>query len=111
LGAADRPADIGRLMATVTYVRTLDYVATMLGEDVELLEAIVSNHDNLTYGAIISVYTGPDEAITALTDHGLEELTDMLSEARLTTKTWHQFLDDFVDDPELAARSKARALR
>ncbi|MBT6313904.1 MAG: hypothetical protein HOJ21_11930, partial [Alphaproteobacteria bacterium] len=56
-------------MAAVTYVRTLDY------EDVALLEAIVSNHDNLTYGAIISVYTGPDEAITALTDHGVEALT------------------------------------
>nr|WP_165388521.1 hypothetical protein [Sphingomonas populi] len=83
----------------------------MLGEGVALLEAIVSNHDNLTYGAIISVYTGPDEAITALTDRGVEELTDMLSEPRLTTKTWHQFLDDFVDDPELAARFKARALR
>jgi len=98
-------------MATVTYVRTLDYVARMLGEDVALLEAIVSNHDNLTYGAIISVYTGPDEAITALTDHGVEELTDMLSEARLTTKTWRDFLDAFIDDPELAVRLKDRTPR
>ena len=98
-------------MGAVTHVRTLDYVARILDEDVELLEAIVSNDDNLTYGAIISVYTGADEAITALTDHGVEELTDMLSEARLTTKTWHQFLDDFVDDPELAARFKAQASR
>ena len=98
-------------MAAVTYVRTLDYVARILDEDVELLEAIVSNDDNLTYGAIISVYIGPDEAITALTDNGVEELTDMLSEARLTTKTWHQFLDDFVDDPELATRFETQASR
>ena len=98
-------------MATVTYVRTLDYVARILDEDVELLEAIVSNDDNLTYGAIISVYIGPDESITALTDHGVDELTDMLSEARLTTETWHQFLDDFVDDPKLAARFKTQAPR
>ena len=98
-------------MAAVTHVRTLDYVARILDEDVELLEAIVSNDDNLTYGAIISVHIGPDEAITALTDHGVEELTNMLSEARLTTKTWHQFLDDFVDDPELAARFKTQAPR
>ena len=98
-------------MATVTYVRTLDYVARMLGEDVALLEAIVSNHDNLTYGAIISVYTGPDEAITALTDHGVEELTDMLRDARLTTKTWRDFLDAFIDDPELAVRLKDRTPR
>ncbi len=76
-----------------------------------MLEAIVSNDDNLTYGAIVSVQTGPDEAITALTDHGVEKLTDMLSEARLTTKAWHQFLDDFIDDPELAARFKAHKPR
>ncbi len=98
-------------MAAVTYVRTLDYVARILDEDVELLEAIISNDDNLTYGAIIRVYIGPDESITALTDHGVDELTDMLSEARLTTRTWHQFLDDFVDDPELAARFKTQAPR
>ncbi len=42
-------------MGTITYVRTLDYVATMLEEDPELLEAIVSNDDNLSYGNIISV--------------------------------------------------------
>ena len=98
-------------MAAVTHARTLDYVARMLDEDVELLKAIVLNDDNLTYGAIISLYTGPDEAIIALTDLGVEELANMLSDARLTTKTWHQFLDDFVDDAELAARFKAQTLR
>ena len=35
-------------MATVTHVCTLDYVAKMLGEDPELLEAIVYNDDNLS---------------------------------------------------------------
>jgi hypothetical protein len=96
-------------MATITYVRTLEYAASILEEDVELLEAIVSNDDNLSYGAIISVYTGPDQAITALTDSGVLELADMLREARRSTKTWHEFLDDFVDDPELAARLKSQA--
>lgn len=47
---AGRPAGRGRLMATVTHICTLDYVAKMLGEDPELLEAIVYNDDNLTYG-------------------------------------------------------------
>ena len=68
-------------MGTITYVRTLDYVATRLEEDAELLEAIVSNDDNLSYGNIISVYTGPDAAIAALTDHGVEELADMIRDA------------------------------
>jgi hypothetical protein len=98
-------------MATLTRVRTLDFVARMLDEDVELLEAIVWNDDNLSYGAIISIYTGPDEAITALTDDGIEELSDMLRDARRTAETWHDFLDDFVDDPVLAARFRGQTLR
>jgi len=82
-----------------------------MDEDPELLEAIVWNDDNLTYGAIITVHTGPDEAITALTDDGIEELTDMLRDARISTKTWHEFLDDFVHDAELVAHLKAQSLR
>ncbi len=61
-------------MLTVTHVTTLGHVAKMLGEDQDLLEAIVYNHDNMTYGDIASVYTGTDEAITALADDGIEEL-------------------------------------
>ncbi|MFA1628119.1 hypothetical protein ACDY96_36960 [Rhizobium mongolense] len=51
-------------MATITHVFTINHVAEMLGEDLELLEAIVNNSDNLTYGSIISVVHGDDEAIT-----------------------------------------------
>lgn len=64
-------------MAIVTHVCTLDYVAKMLGEDPALLEAIVYNDDNLSNGAIISVYTGPEDTITALTDDGIDELKDI----------------------------------
>lgn len=98
-------------MATVTHVCTLDYVARMLGEDPELLEAIVYNDDNLSYGSIISVYTGPEDIITALTDDGIDELKDMLRDARVTTETWHAFLDDFVDDEDLVVRIKAQSPR
>ena len=98
-------------MAAVTRVCTIDYVAKMLGEDVEILEAIISNDDNLTYGNIVSVYLGPDKTISALTDDGVEELTDMIRAARITTKTWHDFLDDFVDDADLVSQIKAQSLR
>ncbi|MGB7240639.1 MAG: hypothetical protein WBC93_00950 [Sulfitobacter sp.] len=98
-------------MAAVTHVCSIDYVVKMLGEDAELLEAIIYNDDNLTYGNIVSVYVGPDETITALTDDGIEELRDMIRDARITTKTWHEFLDDFVDDTDLAARIKAKSPR
>ncbi len=98
-------------MAAVTHVCTIDYVAKMLGEEVELLEAIISNDDNLPYGDIVSVYLGPGETISALTDAGIEELKDMIRAARINTKTWHEFLDDFVDDADLVLRIKAKSLR
>ena len=40
-------------MAAVTHVCTINHVAKMLGEDVVLLEAIICNDDNLTYGNIV----------------------------------------------------------
>ena len=98
-------------MAAITHICTLDYVAKMLDEDVELLKAIVYNDDNLTYGSIATVYLGPDETITALTDDGIEELTDLIKAARLNTRIWHEFLDDFVDDTDLVLRIKAKSPR
>ncbi|MDA9207719.1 hypothetical protein N9O61_02420 [Octadecabacter sp.] len=98
-------------MAAMTHVCTIDYIAKMLNEDVELLEAIISNDDNLTYGNIVNVYAGADEIVNALTDDGIEELKDMIRDARMTTGLWHEFLDDFVDDAELIARIKAKSPR
>lgn len=98
-------------MATVTHVFTIDYVAELLEEDVELLRAIIRNDDNLTYGSIISVVTGDDETITALTDDGIDELRQMLSDARRSPEAWNDFLHCFVDDEELIARVKAKSPR
>ncbi|RWO99816.1 hypothetical protein [Mesorhizobium sp.] len=98
-------------MAAVTHVFSIDYVAKLLDEDPELLQAIVSNDDNLSYGSIISVYTGPDEAIAALTDDGMDELRQMLADARRTADEWSDFLDAFVDDEELITRIKAKSPR
>ena len=95
-------------MAAVTRVHTLDYVARMLGEDLDLLEAIVWNDDNLTYGAIVTVYTGQDETITALTDDGIEELTNMLADARRSPQDWNRFLEDFVSNQEIIDRVKEK---
>ncbi|WP_320196954.1 hypothetical protein RMR10_015595 [Agrobacterium rosae] len=98
-------------MATVTYVRTIKFVAEILEEDPELLQAIVSNDDNLSYGSIISVYNGDDESVTALTDDGMDELEQMLKDARRSPQEWNDFLDSFVDDEELVARIKAKPTR
>ena len=77
----------------------------------ERLVTIVSNDDNLAYGSVVSVYTGMDEAITALTDDGIDELRQMLAHARRSTKDWNDIVDDFdfLPDPDAIARVKARA--
>jgi len=98
-------------MAAVTHVTTLACVAQLLGEDLELLEAIVENDDNLTYGSIVSVQTGQDDYVTALTDDGICELKDMLANARSSTENWHGFLEGFVSDPNVIARVKAQSPR
>lgn len=98
-------------MAAVTHLCSLDFVAKILGEDRDLLEAIIVNDDNLTYGAIVTVRTGSDEAITALTDDGIIKLEDMLAAARATDEAWKTFLEDFVSDRDVAERFKSRARR
>ncbi|AEG58127.1 hypothetical protein [Sinorhizobium meliloti] len=97
-------------MATITHVFTISHVAEMLGEDRELLEAIVSNSDNLTYGSIISDVHGDDETITALTDDGIDELRQMLADARRSPEAWSDFLDCLVDE-EVIARVTAKSPR
>ena len=77
-------------MSTVGRVYTLEYVATLLGEDLEMLEAIVSNDDNLTYGSIVAICTGPDESITSLTDDGVDELRSMITCARRSPDEWDE---------------------
>jgi len=98
-------------MATVTHVYTVEYAAKLLGEDPELLEAIISNDDNLTYGTIVYVCTGTDESFNTLTEDGIDELREMLKDARRSEDAWNDFLGDFVEDPDVIARVKCRGPR
>ncbi len=98
-------------MAAIRRVCTIEYVAEMLGEDVEMLEAIVSNSDNLAYGTIISVCMAAKTTVTALTDNGIDELRDMLAAARRSTQEWDDFLENVVDDPDITARLQKNAPR
>lgn len=98
-------------MATVRFVFTLDYVAEMLEEDVDLLQAIIHNDDNLTYGNIVTVVTGEDQTTSALTDDGIDELRQMLADARKSAAKWQEFLECFVDDQEVVERVKTYSPR
>ena len=98
-------------MPQVTQLCALERVAQMLGEDLEMLEAIVSNDDNLSYGNIVSVDTITEENTKFITAHGVEELCDMLTSARQSSEVWRSFLEDFVNDPDVIARVKKNGPR
>lgn len=101
----------GRIMPKVTQLYALERVAQTLGEDLEMLEAIVSNDDNLSYGNIISVDTATEENTKLISAHGIEELRDMLTDARRSPEHWRDFLEDFVNDPDVIARVKENGPR
>lgn len=52
-------------MARPTHVYTIDYVASLIGEN---LEEIASNSDNIDYGEMIHAYDGSEEGITTFTE-------------------------------------------
>lgn len=82
-----------------------------LEEDANLLHAIISNDDNLSYGNIITVVTGEDQTTSALTDDSVDELRQLLADAHRSAENWQEFLECFVDDEEVVERVKAYSQR
>ena len=98
-------------MPAVTQSYTINEAARILGADTEMLEAIVSTDENLSYGNIINVHTGQDKAITAITDQGIEELREMIRDARSSPQEWQNFLVNFASNPQTIAHINDKGLR
>jgi len=94
---------------TCTYA--IDYVAKRIGENLELLEEIASNPDNIDYGEMIDVVTGPDEAIIAFTSRGIENLQEFIADIRAWQGGMRQFLFEQNCDPAMIERIMADELR
>ncbi len=94
-------------MARPTHVYTIEYVATLIGKNLELLEEIASNSDNIDYGEMIHVYDGTDEGSTTFTDRGIESLQEFLADVRSWEGGVRQFLLDEQCDPEKIERIMA----
>jgi len=94
-----------------SYICTIDYVAKRIGENLELLEEIAANPDNIEYGEMIDVATGPDEAIIALTNRGLENLQEFITDVRTSQGGMRQFLSEQNCDPAMIKRILADELR
>ena len=98
-------------MTKTRFVLTMERVAEILEEDLEFLQKIVANDDNLSYGNNVDIEDGSDNLNIALTSDGLEELQQMLINARSSEQEWEIFLRDFIADPQIIKRVKAKKPR
>jgi hypothetical protein len=94
-------------MARVTHVYSMDHVAKMIGESVELIEVVSWNSDNIDYGEMIHVHDGTEEGITTFTDRGIESLQEFLAEVRTWNGGIRQFLGNEQCAPDMIERIMA----
>jgi hypothetical protein len=95
-------------MARVTHVTSIDHVATMIGESLELIEIVSWNSDNIDYGEMIHVHDGTEEGITTFTDRGIESLQEFLADLRTWNGGIRQFLINEQCDPDMIERIMAK---
>lgn len=94
-------------MARPTHVYTIEYVATLIGENLELLKEIAGNSDNIDYGEMIHVHDGTDEGITTFTDRGIECLQEFLADVRTWDGGVRRFLANAQCNPQMITRIMA----
>lgn len=94
-------------MARPTYVFSIDHVAKMIDESLELIEIVSSNSDNIDYGEMIQVYNGTDITLTTFTDRGVESLQELLADIRTWNGGIRKFLINEQVDPDVIERIMA----
>ena len=88
--ASSRAHQTGSLiLAAISHVFTITYVAEMLGEDEDWLHEL--SIDMFPEDGCLHVYRGHDDAVTAFTDYGIENLkriiVDMRADGRALRRT------------------------
>ncbi len=94
-------------MARPTHVYTIDTVATLIGENLELIQQVASNSDNIDYGEMIHAFDGSEEGVTTFTKRGVESLKEFLADIRTWDGGVRQFLVDGQCHPEKIDRIMA----
>lgn len=94
-------------MSRPTYVFSIDHVAKMIDESLELIDIVSSNSDNIDYGEMIQVYNGTDISLTTFTDRGVESLQELLADIRTWDGGIRKFLLDEHVDPDVIERIMA----
>jgi hypothetical protein len=94
-------------MARPTHVYTIDYVASLIGENIELIQQVASNSDNIDYGEMIHAHDGSEEGITTFTDRGIESLKEFIADIRTWDGGVRQLLVEEQCHPERIERIMA----
>ena len=94
-------------MAHVTCAHSIDRVAKMISERLELIEIISWNSDDIDDGEMIHVLHGTYESLTPFTDRGVECLQELLADVRTWDGGIHTFLLDRQCDPDVIERIMA----
>ena len=94
-------------MARPTHVYTIEYVATLISENLELIEEVARNSDNIDYGEMIWVDNGTEEGIKAFTDRGIECLQELIADIRTWEGGVREFLRDEQCEPDVIERIMA----
>lgn len=105
--AAEHCATESSLMARITHVYSIGYVAKSIGESLELIEVVSCNADNIDYGEMIHVSNGTEEGLTTFTGRGVENLQEFLADVRTWPGGIRQFMIDQQCEPDLIERIMA----
>jgi hypothetical protein len=94
-------------MVRVTDIHSIDQVAKMTGESLELIEIISWNSDDIDGGEMVHVLNEIDESLTTFTDRGVECLQAFLADVRTWAGGIRNFLLDEQCDPDVIERIMA----
>ncbi|MFD1985424.1 hypothetical protein ACFSOZ_23190 [Mesorhizobium newzealandense] len=66
-------------MARSRFIYTLKEVASMIGENLELIEEVTANSDNIAEGELVYVRDGTEDGTKGLTQNGIDDLQSLLA--------------------------------
>ncbi|ACM39675.1 MULTISPECIES: hypothetical protein [Rhizobium/Agrobacterium group] len=98
-------------MARARFIYTLRQVASMIGENLELIEEVTANSDNISDGELVYVSDGSEDGTKGLTENGIEELQSLLADIRTWDGGIRQFLVDEQCDPKIIERVMADEMK